>query len=163
MDGTILDTKAPGNDSLIWFDYVTQTFDEYGLKILDDVGWEFFAIQFPTEKISIMVTKITTQTSGVYPLANLFTETSVTRWNIDNISIIGSNVWTSPSSGKQYYMTYTITLSNPSVVLTVQTEWDEQEISIGGQTKYEGICTVTGTVLGSVVSGFSWIEQQAIN
>ena len=162
LDGAILDTKAAGDDSVIWFDYVNQTFDSSGLEILDNVGWEFFAIQFPTEKQAIMVTKITTQTSGVYLLANLFTETSTTRWNLDDISIIGSNVWTSPTSNKQYYMTYTITLINPGVTITVQTEWDDQEISVGGQTKYEGICTVTATVIGVPMNGFSWIEQQSI-
>ena len=163
LDGPILDTKAAGNDSLIWFDYVGQTFDSNGLDILKDVGWEFFAIQFPTEEKSIMVTKITTTTSGAYPLANLFTDSGTTRWNINDISIVGSNMWTSPTSNKQYYMTYTITLANPSVTITVQTEWDNQEISVGGQTKYEGICTVTATILGVPMTGFSWIEQQALN
>jgi hypothetical protein len=162
LDGAILDTKAVGNDSVIWFDYVNQTFNNTGLTILNDVGWEFFAIQFPTEKQAIMVTKITTQTSGVYLLANLFTESSTTRWNLDDISIVGSNIWTSPTS-KQYYMTYNITLTNPSVTITVQTEWENQEISVGGQTKYEGICAVTATVLGAPMIGFSWIEQQSIN
>ena len=163
LEGNILDTKAPGNDSIIWFDYVNQTFNSSGLEILADVGWEFFAIQFPTEKQAIMVTKITTTTSGVYLLANLFTETSTTRWNLDDISIIGSNIWTSPATGKQYYMTYTITLTNPSTTITLQTEWDEQEISVEGETKYEGICTVIATVLGVPRNGFSWIEQQSIN
>jgi hypothetical protein len=163
LDGAILDTKAAGNDSVIWFDYVNQTFNSSGLEILNDVGWEFFAIQFPTEKQAIMVTKITTQTSGIYLLANLFTETSTTRWNIDDISIVGSNIWTSPTSSKQYYMTYNITLTNPSATITVQTDWDNQEISVGGQTKYEGICTVTANVIGVPMNGFSWIEQQSIN
>lgn len=162
VDDNILDTKAAGNDSVIWFDYVAQTFNNEGLQILDDVGWEFFAIQFPTEKNAIMVTRITTQTSGIYTLANLFTETSTTRWNIDDINIQGSNIWTSPTSGKKYYTTYNITLTNPSTMITVQTDWDEQEISLGGQTKYEGICTVTATVLGSPMNGFAWIEQEAI-
>lgn len=163
VDGNILDSKAPGNDSVIWFDYVAQTFDNTGLEIVSDVGWEFFAIQFPSNKQAIMVTRITTQTSGIYTLANLFTETNTTRWNIDDIDIVGSNIWTSPTSGKQYYTTYTITLNNPSTTITVQTEWDEQEISVGGQTKYEGICTVTATVLGVPMNGFAWIEQQALN
>lgn len=162
-DGLILDSKAPGNDSIIWFDYVAQTFDNNGLNIVSDIGWEFFAIQFPTEKQAIMVTRITTQTTGIYTLANLFTETGTTRWNLDDINIQGSNIWTSPTSGKQYYTTYTITLTNPSATITVQTDWNEQEISIGGQTKYEGICTVIATIQGVPMNGFAWIEQQALN
>ena len=163
LSGAILDTKAVGNDSVLWFDYVAQTFDNAGLEILNNVGWTFFAIQFPMEKQAIMVTKVVTETSGSYILANLFTESGTIRWNINDINIQGSNVWTSPTSGKQYYMTHTITLNNPSVVITVQTDWDEQEISVGGETKYEGICTVTGTVIGTPMNGFSWIEQQALN
>jgi hypothetical protein len=162
LDGNILDTKAAGNDSVIWFDYVAQTFNNAGLEILSDVGWTFFAIQFPAEKMSIMVTQITTQTSGIYTLANLFTETETTRWNLNDIDIQGSNIWMSPTSGKEYYMRHVITLTNPSATLTVDTEWDDQEISVEGQTKYEGICTVTGTVLGNAVNGFSWLEQEAI-
>lgn len=163
LDGTILDTKAAGNDSVIWFDYVNQTFDSNGLSILSNVGWEFFAIQFPTEETSIMITKITTQTSGIYLLANLFNGAGATRWNIDDIDIVGSNVWVSPTTSKQYYMTYTITLTNPSVNIVVQTEWDNQEISVGGQNKYEGTCTVVANVIGVPMNGFSWIEQQSIN
>lgn len=162
LQGNILDTKAPGNDSVLWFDYVAQSFNAQGLEIIKDVGWEFFAIQFPGNDQAIMVTKITTQTSGVYLLANLFTSSGVTRWNIDDIDIQGSNVWTS-TTGKQYYTTYTITLTNPDATITVQADWDNQEISVGGQTKYEGICTVTATVLGTPMNGFSWIEQQALN
>lgn len=163
LDGNILDTKKAGNDSVLWFDYVAQTFDRSGLEIIKDVGWTFFAIQFPTEKKAIMITKIETETSGTYTLANLFTETETIRWNIDDIDIQGSNIWISPTSGKQYYMTHTITLTNPDALITVQTDWDEQEISVGGQTKYEGICTVVATVIGTPMNGFSWIEQEAIN
>ena len=163
LDGAILDTKAAGNDSVVWFDYVNQTFDANSLQVLNDVGWEFFAIQFPTEKTSLMITRITTLSSGIYLLANLFTETTTTRWKLNDIDIVGSNAWTSPTSSKQYYMTYTITLTNPSVSLTINTEWDNQEISVGGQVKYEGICSATGTVIGVGMTGFSWIEQQAIN
>ena len=42
-------------------------------------------------------------------------------------------------------------------------DWDEQEISVGGETKYEGICTVTATILGTPMNGFAWIEQEALN
>lgn len=164
LQGSILDTKASGNNSVIWFDYVAQSFDAAGIDIVSNVGWEFFAIQFPDVQKSLMITKVTTQTSGEYLLANLFeTGGVVTRWNINDIDIVGSNVWTSPTTSKQYYMTYTITLTNPAAILTINTEWDEQEISVGGQTKYEGICTVTGTLLGNPVIGFSWIEQQSLN
>lgn len=163
LDDNILDTKAIGNDSVLWFDYVAQSFDNSGIQIVQDIGWEFFAIQFPTEKLAVMVTRITSPTVGVYQLANLFSENDPTiRWNIDDIDIVGSNVWTSPSTGKEYYTTYQITLTNPAVSITVNAEWNEQEISVAGQTKYEGICTVTATILGNPATGFAWIEQQAL-
>jgi hypothetical protein len=173
QDAGIIDTKDPAKNSIIWFDNVTQSYDSNGLNILDGVGWDFFAIQFPApDTVALFITRITTQPSpGIVPqycIASLYrVGMAPVRWSIapGDISIVGSNPWLSPASGETYFMDWTVTLANPAVSVVLQTRWDDQEVSLpDNQYKYEGLGEVTaGSVPGvtTITDGVVWLEIAA--
>jgi hypothetical protein len=168
--GTNVDVNDPSKTSVLWFDSVTQSYNASGLSIVKNISWNFFAIKFPDAKTALMITQITTLTSGTYYIASAYQENqSPIRWNMNNISIVGSNEWTSPVSQLKYYMTWTITLTNPATTVIIQTNWNEQEIaspSAQGHDiyKYEGIGTTQpGTsILGNtLLNGVVFMEISA--
>lgn len=162
-----------GGINNMWFDSVTQSYDAAGVELLKGASWDFFAIRFidnPGNPTALMVTRLMTPGNGYYYMANLFQTTGPTiRWGMNDISIIGSVPWVSPKDppGNTYNTRWDITLTGAgAVTMTLLTNWNEQEActrSSGQEVcKYEGIATVTGTVLGVAMTGTSWIETAAL-
>jgi hypothetical protein len=180
---TIVDQQHPTNDSVIWFDSVTQSYDAEGIDLLKAASWDFFAIKFLDQPVgsqtALMITRVFTPGNSYYYLANLFRPAAAgptLRWNMNDISIMGrvGSEWPSPKNppGNSYYTIWDIVLSGPtgSVVLVVDSgnapAWPEQEVcttSSGSEVcKYEGLAVVTGTVLGVGMTGNAWIETAAL-
>ena len=173
-----------GNDGLLWMDYVVQSYDEKALEAIQDVSWQFFAIQLPEINTALMVIEITTKT-GTLPIAKLFDlESEKTlnfaskakqSWAINEINIepVSGSKWVSPKSGKEYNTQHRIQLMSNDYPadFVVSMITDDQEIYIefpdgnGGvkkMIKYEGMATVEGTIAGSQISGQAFVELQPV-
>ena len=165
-------------------DYVVQSYDEKALEAIQDVSWQFFAIQLPEINTALMVIEITTKT-GTLPIAKLFDlESEKTlnfaskakqSWAINEINIepVSGSKWVSPKSGKEYNTQHRIQLMSNDYPadFVVSMITDDQEIYIefpdgnGGvkkMIKYEGMATVEGTIAGSQISGQAFVELQPV-
>jgi hypothetical protein len=67
--------------------------------------------------------------------------------------------WTSPASGKTYYLKYQIDIPAFGASLVVDTLMDAQEFPVPGGPVYEGIATASGVFEGRNVTGTAWNEQ----
>uniref|UniRef100_A0A0G4FIT1 AttH domain-containing protein n=1 Tax=Chromera velia CCMP2878 TaxID=1169474 RepID=A0A0G4FIT1_9ALVE len=127
---------------VLWFDYVAQTYNKNGRELLKKVGWQFFALSFPQLDSAIFVTTVETEL-GPMPSANLFSgPKKLFTWALDRVLIqpVRESLWTSPKSGKQYFLKYEIHLKNPDLKIQIETLWKDQEIGpIFEQWKYEGL------------------------
>lgn len=174
---------SQGHDGLLWMDYVVQSYDQQALVAIEDVSWQFFAIQFPDINAAMMVIEITTKT-GTLPIAKLFSTDSEKTlnnaskasysWAINEVDIeaVPGNSWTSQKSQKTYATKNRIQLSSDDYPcdLTITMVTDEQEIFINqkiddipvNMIKYEGIATVEGTLNGLPVTGQAFVELQPV-
>ena len=76
-----------------------------------------------------------------------------------------SKPWTSPISGKTYFMQLDVTMHKdlipwwPNATLTVTSLIESQEFPSAGGSVYEGVASVTGEFNGTPVTGTAWNEQ----
>jgi len=174
---------SQGSDGVLWMDYVVESYDQQALEAIEDVSWEFYAIQFPDINTALMVIEITTKT-GTLPIAKLFNmdsektlnNASIAKhsWAIDevNIEAVPGFNWTSPKSHESYNTSNRIQLMSDdySADLSITMITDDQEIYIDNEisgkpvkmVKYEGIASVEGTLNGVSVSGQAFVELQPV-
>jgi predicted secreted hydrolase len=67
--------------------------------------------------------------------------------------------WTSPDSGKMYYLTLLVTIPQFDAAITVTSLVDGQEFPVPNNPVYEGVASASGTFQGYAVSGTAWNEQ----
>lgn len=170
-DDTVLSSGASG---WIWADVISASYDEKALKVYDDMLSTFFAIQFPEEKVALMVLRIDSA-HGSMPIATIYSNNSertrndarkpLYSWPIGGITIEPDycTAWTSQTTGKSYPLKYRIVLSSTDrqADLTVTMLIDNQEIVATGETTYAGLGTVEGTIDGQQVSGQAFMEVTA--
>lgn len=163
LDESVCDSSDSG---IIWFDYVCQSYNAQGQKLLQNCGWLFFAMQFLEERTAIMVTTVHTDL-GDCITANLFNIQGKYTWSINDVDIqpVLESEWTSPKSGQKFYMKYIIKMVNPECVIGIETLWDEQEIIVGNVVKYEGIGNVTAVFPSEnkTLHGNVWLELQPVS
>ena len=82
-----------------------------------------------------------------------------TTWVVDSTVTPYGATWTSPDSGKTYYLTLLVIIPQFNATLTVVSLVDGQEFPVPGNPVYEGVASVSGTFQGVNVSGTAWNEQ----
>ena len=68
--------------------------------------------------------------------------------------------WTSPKTGKTYFMQVQVSIPSLNALITVTNLMDAQEFPILGSPVYEGVASALGTFDGQPVSGTAWSEQK---
>jgi len=81
-----------------------------------------------------------------------------TTYYVDSILTPTGRTWTSPSSGKVYYLKYLVSIPAFNASFVVESLIDGQEFS-GSAPVYEGVAVATGTFEGQAVTGTAWNEQ----
>ncbi len=165
-----------GTEGELLVDYVTQTFDAKADEVVrNGVQWTEFSVLFDDDT-TMKLGEVTQKSVGTLPYAVILSADgsrhangaleAAERWDIGDITITPdtSSTWTSPRSQKTYAMRYTAELkesaSSPPGSLTFTAVYDDQEVSVGGRTVYEGLYEVSGTIDGDPVSGYAWAEIQ---
>jgi hypothetical protein len=156
--------KSPSKNhgSVIWVDKVSQSFDANAIQNIKNSSWLFFAMSFLKDKMGIMITTVQTD-SGDYIQANLFRDGEVINWDLNKVTISPKkeSLWTSPISGKEYYLEYKIVLKSPDYIIHIKSAWPEQEIVYGNIVKYEGIGDVRCLRNDGIeMIGSTWLELQ---
>lgn len=67
--------------------------------------------------------------------------------------------WTSPVSGKTFYLQFVVEIPTFDAELDVTTLMDSQEFPVQGSPVYEGVASAKGTFEGKPVTGTAWNEQ----
>ncbi|MEO5670365.1 MAG: lipocalin family protein, partial [Ramlibacter sp.] len=67
--------------------------------------------------------------------------------------------WTSPQSGKTYFMELFVEIPEFDAKFTVTSLMDGQEFPVPGGPVYEGVAKAVGTWKGQAVTGTAWNEQ----
>ena len=174
QDGKVVTRGRKGH---LWLDQVNQSFDKRARKIVGNgVNWIEFSVQLPGSRQALKIGDVRQRSVGSLPYAMLIRRdgervrsgllASARTWDLADIRIkpIRSSQWTSPKSGKTYYLSYDVILAgnkaNGTGRLRVTARTPDQEISLSSRTVYEGLFTVKGTLLGKRVGGQAWGEIQ---
>ncbi len=67
--------------------------------------------------------------------------------------------WTSPQSGRTYFMQLKVEIPALAAAFVVDSLMDAQEFSAASSPIYEGVASASGSFRGSAVSGTAWNEQ----
>jgi predicted secreted hydrolase len=67
--------------------------------------------------------------------------------------------WTSPQSGRTYFMQLKVEMPTFNSTFTVESLMDAQEFPTAGAPVYEGVASTVGTFQGLPASGTAWNEQ----
>lgn len=174
---------SEGSQGTMWMDYVVQSFHETAWKSSLGATWQWFAIQFPQKRAALTVSIVETPDKQLLPTAMFFRSTTCKtpngaiaaeqEWSMNEISLKHdpNSEWTSPQSGRKYYMKYTLQLESQNfpVNLSLQSVRKDQEVYVNAPelkksvAKYEGVFEVSGKVGCSeeAYSGYAWGEVQA--
>ena len=68
-------------------------------------------------------------------------------------------LWVSPTTGRGYAQQFRVEIPSFDADITVTTSLQDQEFALPSASVYEGIASAEGVLLGTRVSGDSWIEQ----
>ncbi|MES2785290.1 MAG: lipocalin-like domain-containing protein [Pseudomonadota bacterium] len=79
-------------------------------------------------------------------------------WYVDTIVTPFGRTWTSPQSGRTYFMEIRVDISDFDASLTVTSLIEAQEFT-GTAPVYEGVASAVGVFLGARVTGTAWNEQ----
>lgn len=167
---------AAGKSGTIWMDYCAETLNEEFQAVVEDSGFLFFALQFPSRGEAMMVFQLDTRTAGQLNVARRYKVNGATarngavlpmvEWDYDKIHIwpLQGAVWKSKVTGLTYPMEYLIWLEGRSLahegVLLVKAVRHNQELVIGSSVQYQGLYSVKGTLGGKMVQGQAWVEIQ---
>lgn len=165
-----------GDGGYMFFDQCTQSFDANSEQIVNNgFNWISFETPIPALGGGMAIGKMSQPTVGSLPYAALVTPKSpkakngarvAYNWGIDDISLnpVEGSEWTSPSSGKTYFMEWRLRLRGPKPsrrgTLTLTAVTKNSEVNFAGRAVYEGLFRYRGTIAGKKVSGSSFAEMQ---
>lgn len=169
---------AHGHGGWLLMDAVTQSYGPKGEALVKDhVTWLEFSTQLPGSGQALKIGRVHQASVGSLPYASLASAATghlvngavaTSKWGIDDIHIapIAGHRWTSPATRETYDLAYRVRLDprtpgEPASELVYRAVHADQEVAFhGGRAVYEGLFTVTGTLLGRHVSGQAWAEIQ---
>jgi predicted secreted hydrolase len=82
-----------------------------------------------------------------------------TTYVVDSTITPTGATWTSPDSGRTYFLSLLVTIPQFAAAITVTSLVDGQEFPVPGNPVYEGVASASGTFQGYAVSGTAWNEQ----
>ncbi|CAN5395856.1 lipocalin-like domain-containing protein [soil metagenome] len=159
-DGTITwRGKSHSISGASWMDH------EFGSSQLtaEEVGWDWFALQLSTGE-EVMVYQMRKKDGSISSVST----GSVIAANGDktilrqaDVEIKTTRRWKSPETGGDYPMGWRVSIQKDSAELTVEPDFDEQEMRMERHTHtsyWEGAVTVTGTWRGEKEKGKGYVE-----
>ena len=125
-----------------------------------EVGWDWICLQMD-DGAELMLYRMRLENGQAEPSSSgtwMAPDGTVTHLRASDFQMTPAVSWKSKANGAQYPVCWRITLPRQNAELTVRPAVEDQELSLGPITYWEGAIDATGTRNGEAVAGRGYLE-----
>ena len=138
-----------------WYDREWST----SLLDKDQVGWDWFAIQFDSGNDLMLFQLRDADGAPTYESGTFVTKDgSSQQLKADQITLTPTKFWKSPETKARYPIAWTAEIPHLNGILQIQAAHPDQELRLAAMAYWEGAIEITGTLDGKPVNGRGYLE-----
>jgi predicted secreted hydrolase len=126
----------------------------------DGLGWNWFSVNLDDGR-DIMLYAVRHPDGEVFPFGTLNSNGTSRPLDMEDASFVPVRLWTSPTTGSSYPVSWRIALPREKIEFSVEAELDAQEIVADasvGFAYWEGYCSFRGLIQAQTVTGEGYVE-----
>lgn len=124
-------------------------------------AWNWFSCQLDNGTDITATMLVNPDTKEIFDNFSVIVDKDGNRTEYADISLVGTNSWTSPRTTHDYPQTWTLTIPAANLQIVGASEFENQEFItlISKPAFWEGRVRVTGTINGEQVTGLGFLER----